>query len=133
METGKSTGPTSGLISALGYEFLGSALITWAYNLTLKDAWLRAVAYFIGYIFAVNVSGAHFNPAISLAVYLTERKNENLTYLLLVMFTQLCGCYFGILVAYLLLKDYVTGNGTWSQYNLNSYTLYPIPPGNAGR
>jgi glycerol uptake facilitator-like aquaporin len=34
----------------------------------------RAFAYFVGWLIAVSVSGAHFNPAVSLAVYIAEGK-----------------------------------------------------------
>ena len=89
METGKSSfemGKRRGFYQALVYEFIGSAIVTWAFNIGAKDNSTRAVAYFIGYLFAVNVSGAHFNPATSLAVYLTEKdskdKNHKLLYFL---------------------------------------------------
>jgi glycerol uptake facilitator-like aquaporin len=32
------------------------------------------MGYFVGWLLAVSVSGAHFNPAVSLAVYLAEGK-----------------------------------------------------------
>ena len=114
METGKSSS-NSDIAKALVYEFCGSALITYAYNLG-DDYLTRSVAYFIGFIIAVNVSGAHFNPATSLAVFIINRKyKEQIKYLGLVIFIQFCGCYAGLLVSYLIVKTY----GTW--------TLYPAP------
>ena len=59
---------------ALFYEFCGSCIIFYAFNLGSEDPFVRAVAYIIGYIIAYNVSGGHFNPATSLAVFLTEKK-----------------------------------------------------------
>jgi glycerol uptake facilitator-like aquaporin len=66
---------------------LGTAVITWAYNLGGKGYEIRAIAYFAMYILAVNVSGGHFNPATSLAVYLTEAesKSRNTRYLIAVI------------------------------------------------
>ena len=114
METGKSSS-NSDIAKALVYEFCGSALITYAYNLG-DDYLTRSVAYFIGFLIAVNVSGAHFNPATSLAVFIINRKyKEQIKYLGLVIFIQFCGCYAGLLVSYLIVKTY----GTW--------TLYPAP------
>jgi glycerol uptake facilitator-like aquaporin len=34
----------------------------------------RGFAYFVGWMIAVAVSGAHFNPATTLAVYIAEGK-----------------------------------------------------------
>jgi glycerol uptake facilitator-like aquaporin len=61
------------------------------------------------YLFAVHASGAHFNPATSLAVYLSEKgvekRKSNLRYLLCVMLAQVFGAYLGVLIDFLLLKD----------------------------
>lgn len=60
---------TKGLIKPLIYEFFGSMILTLGYFFTSYTS-----AYFVLWMICVNVSGAHFNPAISFAVYLTERK-----------------------------------------------------------
>ena len=62
------------LVRSLIYEFLGSALLVYAYNFTFTGYMSRGFAYFVGWIIAASVSGAHFNPATSLAVYLVEGK-----------------------------------------------------------
>ncbi len=64
------------------YEFLGTALITYAYCLAdvsaqdisasnsdgyQKQAKVRGLSYFVGYVIAYEVSGAHFNPALTIA------------------------------------------------------------------
>jgi glycerol uptake facilitator-like aquaporin len=51
------------------------------------DYFTRAIAYFIGFMIAVGVSGAHFNPATTLAVFIINRKyKEHAKYLGLVIF-----------------------------------------------
>jgi glycerol uptake facilitator-like aquaporin len=112
METGKASfelGKRRGFYQALFYEFLGAAVVTWAYNIANKDPQIRAAAFFIIYLLAVNVSGGHFNPAVSVAVYLTEKENRNLRYLICAIVVQVLGCGFGVLIAYFLLKDYQSG------------------------
>lgn len=75
METGKIiSGNKLDIIIPLGYEFCGSALMIYAYNLNGNDYTARAFAYFIGYMIASQISGAHFNPATSLSVYIVEQK-----------------------------------------------------------
>lgn len=62
------------LIRALIYEFCGGALTVYAFNFTAGSTISRAFAYFVGWLIAVSVSGAHFNPATTLGVYLAEGK-----------------------------------------------------------
>ena len=60
------------LFRALVMEFLGTALTVYAYNYTAASYMGRGFAYFIGWILAVSISGAHFNPAV-----LTETLADN--------------------------------------------------------
>jgi glycerol uptake facilitator-like aquaporin len=115
METGKSDlADKKEVAKGLFYEFCGTCLVVYAFNLTGYNYLPRAWAYFIGYMIAVNVSGAHFNPATSLAVYITEAKySENLKYLLILMGVQFMGGLAGLLMTYLLARNYL------------NYTLYP--------
>lgn len=56
------------------FEFMGACLMVYSYNLTHQSsgAFGRPLAYIIGYLLAVQISGAHFNPATTLAVWTTE-------------------------------------------------------------
>ncbi len=66
------------------------------------------------YLVAYNVSGGHFNPATSLAVFLTEKRFEqHKLYLLFVTLAQILGMYAGELIVFLLIK------------NNNNYNLLP--------
>jgi glycerol uptake facilitator-like aquaporin len=56
------------LWARLLYEFLGTAVLVFGYN--CGD---RGFTYFIMWILAFKVSGAHFNPATSLAVFIVEK------------------------------------------------------------
>ena len=49
-------------------------MYVYAFNFTTGNYYARAFAYAMGWIIAVSVSGAHFNPATSLGVYLAEGK-----------------------------------------------------------
>lgn len=134
METGKAkfSDPSnrSGFYQAILYEFIGSALVTWAYNLGRKNYMIRAAAYLAGYLFAAGVSGAHFNPATSIAVYLAEKKKQaNNTYLATVIVMQVLGAFLGVLVGFCAVKDYFVGIvGNYTDYGADSFSLYPVPP-----
>jgi glycerol uptake facilitator-like aquaporin len=57
------------------YEFIGTAFMVSAFNSTpLARPWV----YFVFWIVAYKVSGAHFNPATSLAVFIVEKQMKNL-------------------------------------------------------
>jgi glycerol uptake facilitator-like aquaporin len=103
------------------YEFLGTAIMIYAYNCvpTIRgsDTFLtlnvfsavkaRPLAYLMMWIISYKVSGAHFNPATSFAVFIAERRMKNLPGFLLTFFAQVCGAYLGVALSYLLIKDYM--------------------------
>ena len=77
METGRFDKANPMAISlALFYEFCGSALMSYTFNLSEQWDFARAFAYMFAYVAAYHISGAHFNPATTLAVYMTEKKYE---------------------------------------------------------
>ncbi len=94
------------------YEFLGTAFVTASYmvNVSGTSALTRAFAYFICFIIAYNVSGAHFNPATSMAVFISERKCKNTGAFVITVMVQYVGAFAGIFLAYLLVQYYITAN-----------------------
>ncbi len=62
------------LIRALIYEFMGTMAWVYIFNFSANNYWPRALTYFAFWMMAVTISGAHFNPATTLAVYLSEGK-----------------------------------------------------------
>ena len=77
METGAiNTLPQSKKISALVIEFIGSAVLTYSFYFVPSSPYQVgiATAYPLFYVIGANISGAHFNPAISFAIWLMERK-----------------------------------------------------------
>lgn len=102
------------LARALFYEFLGTALIVYAYNFTATSFFGRGFAYFVGWLIAVSISGAHFNPATTLGVYLAEGKYvRQIGRLLLYMFVQFCGGFLGIFFTWLVFKAPIQGFLLW--------------------
>ena len=57
----------------LFFEFLGSAVVSFAFTLAYFDFFARAMAFFMCFVLFHHISGAHFNPATSFAVYLKEK------------------------------------------------------------
>jgi glycerol uptake facilitator-like aquaporin len=66
------------------YEFIGTAFMVYAFNCNQLG---RPFVYFMFWIVAYKVSGAHFNPATSLAVFIVEKQMKNLPGFLITMLT----------------------------------------------
>jgi glycerol uptake facilitator-like aquaporin len=64
------------------YEFIGTAVILFSFNFGLA----RPMVFFMMWILAFKVSGAHFNPATTLAVFIVEMQGSNIIGLLLTIF-----------------------------------------------
>lgn len=65
-------------ITLMIFELLGSAVWVMAFNYSNNNYFVRAASFFFMWMIASTVSGAHFNPAISLAVYMSQRKYRKL-------------------------------------------------------
>jgi glycerol uptake facilitator-like aquaporin len=61
----------------------------------------------MAYLWAIRVSGGHFNPATTLAVYLKNKSQQtaNARYTWSVMLMQVLGAFFGALFIFLTIKD----------------------------
>ena len=95
-------------------EFFGTAMMVYAFNFTKTSYMGRAFAYFVGWMFAVSVSGAHFNPATTLGVYIAEGKfMRQIVRLILYWIVQICGAYCGILITYLIFNQPINGYLLW--------------------
>ena len=93
----------SPLKPSLIYEFLGSALMVYAYN--IGAATNSGIAYFIGWMLAYHISGAEFNPAVSFASFFARKDWSKGSLLGLTLVAQLLGSFFGVFLVFLLLSD----------------------------
>jgi glycerol uptake facilitator-like aquaporin len=104
------------LLRACFFEFFGTAMTVYAFNFMSTDYMGRGFAYFVGWMIAVSVSGAHFNPATTLAVYIAEGKYmRQILRLILYYVVQFLGAYLGILMVYLIFNSPVNGYLLWPQ------------------
>ena len=89
METGVAKpGDNKSMIYPLVLECVGVALQIITIYFGGGNSFFKFYGFglLIGYLFASEISGAHFNPAISLAIYLWEGKyKENRNYIIAVM------------------------------------------------
>ena len=104
METGKSD--NKGKAAVLIYEFIGTAIIMYAlciYNGALAPT-LGVIL--VMQLLAWDISGGHFNPAITMGVFVSQKKwGDQWLLMLLMSVAQYAGACFGILLGYLALID----------------------------
>ena len=94
-------------IGVFVYEFLGTAFIMYALIIGNGEFGNGAMAVtFAMMCIAYNVSGGHFNPAISVGMYVAEKNfGGNLVALGLMVVAQFAGAFFGILLGFLAVID----------------------------
>lgn len=94
------------------YEFLGTAFIMYALMLARGTFSIGpCLMTLIMMLVAWDISGAHFNPAISLGMFVANKKwGQDLLPLLIMVVAQMAGAFFGVLLGYLSLLD-----GSWAE------------------
>jgi len=86
------------------YEFLGVSLLVYAINMQyMEEFGVAGIAFmlFACLLIAGPITGAHFNPAVTLGVYMSNQFwKDDFQMFLLMTGAQFCGGMFGILLSY---------------------------------
>ena len=86
------------------YEFLGAALLIFTVNASQSGAFAPiaiGLALFAGINLFGDVCGAHFNPAVTTAVFIkegTSKMGKNAGFMVMIWLSQVLGCVFGVLI-----------------------------------
>ena len=95
-------------IGVFAYEMIGTGLIMFALIIA-EGEYLGGgpvSTTFAMMCLAYNVSGSHFNPAITLGMFIAEKDIKgNLITMVLMILGQFAGAFFGILLGWLAVMD----------------------------
>ena len=97
-------------IAVLIYELVGTCILTYVTLITVGDAAAIGAVYFCLLYICWNVSGGHFNPALSVSVYIGQKNfGGNIVTLAMMVGAQVVGGFLGLFWAWLTLmnKDYM--------------------------
>lgn len=95
------------------YEAMGTATLLLAINwCSGANPYAIAITIFAAIVVFGSVSGAHFNPAVTIAVLI---KNGNiakdLPFAIMIIVAQIVGGFIGVLTAFVSLSKYTTNDG----------------------
>ena len=82
------------------YELLGTAFLLMAINLSQGSNFAISATIFTLIVMFGPVCGGHFNPAVTVAVFIKESKLSNISYALTIVFSQLVGACLGCLIVF---------------------------------
>lgn len=78
--------------------------MVYAYGVSSRSFYAFPLAYFMGWILFYHITGAEFNPAISLASFITMKQYNKGKQLAFTLIAQYLGSLFGIFMVFILLK-----------------------------
>jgi glycerol uptake facilitator protein len=86
------------LLAVGGYEIFGTAMLVFAINASTNNPFGIALILFEAILIAGPVCGAHFNPAVTLAVFIMNYKSwkENTGWVLFYWACQITGAMLGV-------------------------------------
>lgn len=100
------TGNKDKKIGIAAYECIGTAFIMYGVMMDFGGFASAVPITFAMMVLAWNVSGGHFNPVISIGMYVAEKDfGGNLVTLLILMGSQFAGAFLGVLLGFLSLID----------------------------
>lgn len=101
------------------YEAIGTGLLIYAINVSQGGPSQKFGVSFMIFaliLIAGPISGAHFNPAVTLGVYISNvHWKEDWGFCLLIMLAQFVGGLWGMSLAWLSLYNENGDNVTWAQ------------------
>ena len=81
-------------------ECLGTAVLVLAINLSRGDPYTIGLSLMCSIVVFGPICGAHYNPAVTVAVFIMEGKLSNLFFCMCILIAELIGAIIGCIIAY---------------------------------
>jgi len=90
--------------TVLMYEFLGTSILSWAVLASGGNSAAVAATFFMIILYIAPISGAHVNPAVSTAVFVSRQNYvHDGPFFVLIMLAQFAGALLGVFWSWLIL------------------------------
>jgi glycerol uptake facilitator-like aquaporin len=95
------------------YEFIGTFGLTAAMNATGANVYAVPLALFLLYKISYPFTGSHFNPAVTIGVYISQFSKavwlHNTIQMMVMIVSQIVGAIIGMEIWRALLEEYANG------------------------
>jgi len=100
------------------YELIGTCLLTYAVTLNDANAYVMAFFLYVLLVIVSPISGGHLNPAVTIGVFINEKKfSEDKVLLVITIAAQFVGAFLGIFFTFL---SYGNFYDSWKQTHPNN-------------
>jgi glycerol uptake facilitator-like aquaporin len=104
-------------LSVFLYELIGTSLLTYAVTMNNANAYSVAFFLYILLVIVSPISGGHLNPAVTIGVFVNEKKfGEDAVLLGMTIAAQFVGAFIGIVFTFL---SYGNFYDSWQQLHPN--------------
>ncbi len=97
----------AGFFAKIGVEFFGTALLVFAFNFAQRNPLYQGIAFMVAYLFAQNISGGMFNPAVTVAnIFTVAAKWEAILIGIFLIIAQWAGAIGAVAISIFVLQTH---------------------------
>ena len=101
-------------LAVFTYELLGTAVLVFNILVSNGDAIVGPLTVFLIILVLAPVTGAHFNPAVTIGVYISRSKfRQDILFFFIMIFAQIIGGILALVLSVLALYSMNNPEGQW--------------------